>query len=202
MAIQGYASLVSAVADWLKRADLNPVIPTFIQLAEQRVSRDLKHYRMITDASGTMTSGRFGLNNDFCSPARLSVSIGGYDIALEPVPNQRALNDRLGGVPYGYYIEGDEVCVLGGSGNQDFTFRYYAKIPALSTTNPVNWLLQTAPDVYLYACLLEASPYLEDDARIPIWLAAYEKAIASLQAESDSARYSPSARQRPDFRVA
>ena len=202
MAIQDYASLVSAVADWLKRADLTPVIPTFIQLAEQRVSRDIKHYRMITDASGTLTGGRFGLPNDFSSMARLSMSVGGYDIALEPVPNQRALNDRLGGVPFGYYIEGDEVCILGGSGSGDVAFKYYAKVTPLNASNPTNWLMQTAPDVYLYACLLEASPYLEDDARIQIWLAGYDKAINSLQAESDNARYSPSARQRPDFRVA
>lgn len=202
MAIQDYASLVSAVADWLKRSDLNAVIPTFIQLAEQRISRDLKHYRMIVDAAGTAVGGSFGLNNDFMSVARLAVTIGGYDIPLEPIPNQRAVNERLGGVPYGYYLEGDQIFIVGGSGDVDIRFSYYGRITPIGPQTTNNWLLLAAPDVYLYACLLEASPYLEDDARIPIWLAAYEKAIASLQAESDNARYTPSARQRPDFRVA
>ena len=45
------------------------------------------------------------------------------------------------------------------------TLAYVARIPALSDANPTNWVLQQAPQMYLYASLLEAEPFLANDAR-------------------------------------
>jgi hypothetical protein len=46
---------------------------------------------------------------------------------------------------------------------------YYKRLTALSSTNTNNWLTDTYPDLILFAALCEASPYLGNDARIPIW---------------------------------
>jgi hypothetical protein len=40
--IVDYATLQTAVADFMARADLTVQIPTFIQLAESRMNRDLR----------------------------------------------------------------------------------------------------------------------------------------------------------------
>src|SRR3954471_15834540 len=41
MALDSYANLKSALADWLNRADLTAAIPDFIALAEAQISRRL-----------------------------------------------------------------------------------------------------------------------------------------------------------------
>ena len=47
-----------------------------------------------------------------------------------------------------------------------YDLRYYAKIPALSSTNASNWLLLKSPDLYLYSSLLGATVFLKDDDRL------------------------------------
>ena len=41
---------------------------------------------------------------------------------------------------------------------------YFARIPALTAAQPVNWLITKAPDVYLYGVLLEAMLFQKDEA--------------------------------------
>src|SRR5574343_38100 len=65
-------------------------------------------------------------------------------------------------------------------GTYTATIVYYAKLPALnSTTQTTNWLLTSHPDAYLYGSLLEASIFIGDDPRIPMWKAAYDMARCS-----------------------
>ena len=70
--------------------------------------------------------------------------------------------------------------------------QYYAKTPALSNTNTANWLLTTAPDIYLYGALVQSAPYLNDDARIQTWAALYQSVLDSLQKASDDTRFAGS----------
>jgi hypothetical protein len=44
---------------------------------------------------------------------------------------------------------------------------YFKKLAALSTA--VNSLFTSHPDLYLYASLCAATPFLKNDNRIPIW---------------------------------
>jgi hypothetical protein len=62
---------------------------------------------------------------------------------------------------------------------------YYAKLSKLSDSNTTNWLLTAAPDAYLYGTLMQAAPYLQDDARIATWSALYSSALEDLQVADD-----------------
>jgi hypothetical protein len=53
----------------------------------------------------------------------------------------------------------------------------------------VNWLITNAPDVYLYATLLEAAPYLNDDARTQVWGALLEQGISALESANKADRF-------------
>jgi hypothetical protein len=48
-----------------------------------------------------------------------------------------------------------------------------------------NWLLTSSPDIYLYGALLQAAPYLQDDARIQTWATLYERALNDLRTADD-----------------
>jgi hypothetical protein len=65
---------------------------------------------------------------------------------------------------------------------------YYAKVPALSTSNTSNWVSTSHPDAYLYYSLLQAAPYLGEDERIAIWSQQAERAVAEIQASDDRRR--------------
>jgi hypothetical protein len=60
--------------------------------------------------------------------------------------------------------------------------------PGLSPV-PTNWLLQTAPDAYLYGTLMEAAPYLHDDDRITVWAQGVQAAFDGLNDLSDQALF-------------
>jgi hypothetical protein len=57
MTITNYTTLQSTVADYLNRTDLTSIIPTFIQLAESQINRDVRHYEMETRSTATIDAG-------------------------------------------------------------------------------------------------------------------------------------------------
>ena len=61
---------------------------------------------------------------------------------------------------------------------------------ALNTTR----LLQVAPDAYLYGALMEASVFLMNDARVPLWESMFSKTMQSLITEQSRAAVAGSTR--------
>ena len=92
-----------------------------------------------------------------------------------------------------YYTHADSQFRLYPTPDADYDIEllYYAKIPDLAT-NTTNWLLEYAPDVYLYGSLLHSAPYLQEDARVAVWAQMYSAAVARLNEASEKARYSGS----------
>jgi hypothetical protein len=62
---------------------------------------------------------------------------------------------------------------------------YFAKLNKLSASVATNFLLTSSPDIYLYGALLQAAPYLQDDARMQVWATLYERALTDLQVADD-----------------
>jgi hypothetical protein len=65
-----------------------------------------------------------------------------------------------------------------------FEINFYQRPIPLSETNQTNWFTQFAPDMLLYAALLESAPYLKNDQRIPIWKDYYLQASTSIKVEN------------------
>ena len=69
--------------------------------------------------------------------------------------------------------------------NYTLVMLYYAKPEALSDSNTSNEFMANCPDALLYGALLEAEPYLMNDARLQVWSQLYQNAVSAL-AESDN----------------
>ncbi len=65
-----------------------------------------------------------------------------------------------------------------------FEINYYQLVDQLSESNQTNWLTNYAPDLLLYAALLESAPYLKLDDRIPMWQDRYDRSLLALNSES------------------
>ena len=186
MSLDTYTNLKAEVADWINRDDLTSVIPTFITITEAQCNRRLRVRPMITRSEATLSSEYTAVPTDMLEPAQLTLEISESDIRflqfMDPV---RLLNEKVGvtasGEPIAYTIVGGSIQLLPAP-DASYTGElvYYAKIPALAD-NATNWLLDIAPDIYLYGALTAAAPYLADDPRVATWGTLYQTAIADLQ---------------------
>jgi hypothetical protein len=62
---------------------------------------------------------------------------------------------------------------------------YYAQIPALSSSNTVNWLLTKEPELYLFTALHKALGYIVDSERKAEIEAGYQRVIAEVMDEDE-----------------
>ena len=174
MAITTYAELQTAIGDWLNRADLDQKIPDFIRLAESTLNDVLRQADMITQSTGvTITSGRATLPADALEVVYAQVG-STEDEPLEQVSPQqltmlRRTRTRDAANPRFYAIIGRQIVVTPTPSSGTLDIDYYQRIPALTTSNTSNWLLDDAPHVYLYTSLLHATPFLMDDARYQVF---------------------------------
>lgn len=205
MAISTYSELQSAIADWLLRTDLTSVIPSFIDLAEAKFNRRIRDYRMVAQADATATDGYLSVPTDWLENIRFQLNTSPITTLEYVTPDQAAEELRLSGSgnarPRFFSMIGSNFQLVP-TPDTSYTaeLTYYAKIPALSDSNTSNWLLTTAPDLYLYGTLMEAAPYLDDDQRIQTWGSLYEQGMNALQIESDRAKVGSSSirmRARP-----
>lgn len=192
MSITTYAELQSSIADWLLRDDLTSVIPTFISLAEAKFNRRIRDYRMVKRATAQVDTAYFAIPSDWQENVRFQLNTSPITTLEYVTPDQAAEEKRLynsSGRPAFFTMIGDEFQIVPApDSTYDAELTYYSKIPALSASNTSNWLLTKAPDIYLYGALMEAAPYLDDDARIQVWGGLLEQSMEALQIESDRAK--------------
>ena len=95
------------------------------------------------------------------------------------------------GIPEAYTMRAGYL-LMGPVPSSSYTMEidYYAKVAALSDAAPTNTMLTDNPDLYLYGSLLEAEPFLMNDARIPIWANAFRQSMADLQEQDDKDSHS------------
>jgi hypothetical protein len=195
MTITNYTTLKAAIADWLLRDDLTAVIPSFIALAETQMQREIRHHKMMQRAEADIDTRYFALPSDWLETARFHVT-GDRPSRLEltsmdDMLQMRQMNGNTSGRPTHYAHIGEQLEVFPTPGaTYNVELLYFQKIPPLSDGNATNWLLTDYPDVYLYGALMQAAPYLDDDAKMQVWAGLYGSSINSINAESKKARYS------------
>lgn len=189
--ITNYATLQTAVGDYLARDDLSGWIPNFIQNAENKLRRTLNLRNEETALSVSISSGVAAVPSAF-----KALKFAYYDRSpiqlLRWVSINELYNDypnRATGVPCVISREGSNF-VFGPASN-DGTLKgiYYAKKDPLRTTDP-SWYATNAPEVLLYGSLLEAAPFLINDERIPVWQMFFNDAVETLKEEQNNSEHS------------
>ena len=190
MALTTYAELKTSIGDWLNRSDLTSVIPDFISLAEAQIERTLRARQMIVRANASFDVQYGAVPADFLEAKSLKLTSTNPETPLSFLSID-ALDAEMtkytgSGKPKFFGVVGGQLRIVP---TPDSTYTteliYYAKLSKLSTSNTSNWLLASSPDIYLYGSLLQAAPYLQDDARIQTWATLYERALNDLQTADD-----------------
>lgn len=157
-----YTQLRAQVSAWLNRNDLDPVVPDFIALAEERFNRQLRVSQMEVALPETPI-----VDNRITLPATAA------DVKLLWIPGNRSAtitaqsldyvisSDRTG-LPTRYAKQGNTLVF---DGDTTVEGVYFEKIPALSSAS-TNWLSESAPSAYLFGALAEAALYMGGDPSI------------------------------------
>lgn len=169
-------------------------IPRLINLAERRIARELKIQGFINVVTGTLQAGV----SVYAKPDRwrdtVSINIGtgvnnntrkvlftrAYEYLLSYWPDRTATDRPL------FYADYDYAHWLyAPTPDADYPFEilYYELPPLLDDVVQSNWLTEYAPQLLLYGTLLEATPFLKNDERIPVWQSMYDRSAAMLNGE-------------------
>lgn len=196
MSITNYSELKTAVADWLARSDLTSYIPDFITLGEARIYREMKVRQMEAALSATISSGVIAVPTGYLSMKHAYVD--GSPVrpliraSLEELYNQYPTrsSDRK---PVMFARNGSNF-EFGPYPDSDYTIKgvYYKKLDALSDANTSNWLTSDAPDLILFASLLEAEAFIKNDPRLALWEGRYQAAKRNIQEQDDEEDFSGS----------
>lgn len=169
-------------------------IPRLINLAERRIARELKVQGFINVVTDTMNVGQ----SVYAKPDRwrdvVSINIGTGDTfnVRKPVFSRsyefvRTFwpDDTVEDEPE-YYCDYDyNHWLFAPTPDAEYPFEviYYELPPLLDDANQTNWLTEYAPQLLLYGSLLEATPFLKNDDRIPVWQNMYDRSAAMLNGE-------------------
>ena len=153
-----YDTLGTTVADYLDRSDLSSVIPTFIELAEAKLRRRLRHYKMEKRATANTVAGQrtLALPSDFLEMRHLKLNTDPVAVLEYLTPAVMNWNSSSSAQPQFYTIVGDEVHFESTPDSAYEVEMYYYAFDALSSLNQTNWIIDSNPDIYLYGTLLES----------------------------------------------
>jgi hypothetical protein len=190
MALATYNDLKTSIGDWLNRSDLTSVIPDFISLAEAQIERTLRTRQMIVRANASFSAEYGAVPADFLETKSLKLTSTNPQQPLSFLSidsmDAQATQYTASGRPKFFTVVGGQFRLVP---TPDTTYTteltYYAKLTKLSVSVSSNWLLASSPDAYLYGSLLQAAPYLQDDARIQTWATLYERALNDLRTADD-----------------
>jgi len=184
--ITNYSELKATIADWLNHDDSILAVPDFIVLAEAQMQADIAHWRRHAATTLSASTRYVDLPSDWYRTIRITVDGDYRDLELMSTREMadRRWQDEAAGTPR-YYRVADGRLELYPSPSEAVTLNveYEQDIPSLSDSNTSNWVLDRAPDAYLYGALIHSATYLADDARIPLWAQMYQAAVTRLNRE-------------------
>ena len=192
--VMTYSSLLEDVRRYLERgftAESDQIVyeqlPRLVTLGERRIARELKITGFITAVT---TPFQVGVAV-YMKPDRwrdtVSMSVNNQPIFARSYEYCRSYwpDEASTGTPQFYADDDYQPWLITPTPDATSTLAmvYYEQPPFLGDDFQTNWLTEYAPDVLLYATLLEATPFLKNDERIQTWQMMYDRAAQALNGE-------------------
>lgn len=192
MSLSTYADLKTSLTNWLKRSDLTSYLDDFISIGEARIAREIRAQIQEQRTTTTLLTSTpyINLPTDYMEHRVLWIS-DNPKVKLEylaPEAFFERYNTSTTGKPRAFTIIGDEVR-FGPSPDSAYTVElwYWKKLTSLSSA--VHSLFTNNPDLYLYAALCAATPFLKDDKRIQVWETYFGEVRDMVNATERAKRY-------------
>jgi len=162
-------------------------LPRLVTLAERRIARELKIEGFIRAVTTPLSIGVAV----YLKPDRwrdtVSMTVNGSPIFTRSYEYCRSYwpDEAETGSPqfYADYDYQHWLITPTPAAADTLEILYYEQPRFLGDDFQTNWLTEYAPDVLLYAALLEATPFLKNDVRIQTWQNMYDRAAQALNGE-------------------
>jgi hypothetical protein len=182
MPFDSYAALQTSILNWIGRPDdplVAPAVPDFIALFEAE-ARDRLRTRFAEQLNVELwgDAGVYPLPCDFAAVRRVLYDTRGLRFRPAFELDDWEWPGTPAGRPLWYTIEGLELRISPPPDTDlPLVIDYMQGLPALSARIASNWLLDTAPDLYLYGSLAGAEGYIGNDERVAGWIQMREAAF-------------------------
>lgn len=189
-----FTTLLEDARRYLERgftAESDPIVyeqlPRLVTQAQRRIARELKIQGFIRAVTTPLSVGVAV----YLKPDRwrdtVSMSVNGQAIFARsyeylrsywPVESETATPQFYADYDYQHWL-----ITPTPAATDTLEILYYEQPQFLDNDTQTNWLTEYAPDVLLYATLLEATPFLKNDERMQIWQTMYDRAAQALNGE-------------------
>ncbi len=185
-----YSSLLDDLRRYLERgfteaSDRNVFtqLPKLINLAERNIASQLKLQGFQRTVKTMLQANQAVYQKPDRWRDTISISVGGLPVlarSYEYVRNYWPDESQTGQAEfYADYDYQHWIFVPTPPAPIEMQVMYYELPRLLDESNQTNWLTTYAPNLLLYAALLEATPFVKDDARIAVWQQSYQLAAAA-----------------------
>lgn len=191
-----YNSLLQDLRAYLERGTVvDPTVfqqlPSLINLAERQLANELKILGFVQNVTDTLAVGQSVIPKPDRWRETISINFGvgvtqvrtplfarSYEYIRRYWPDEDLTGQPKFYADYDYYN-----WLIGPSADFAYPFEVnYWELPALlDAVNQTNWTTDFAPNALLHGALLQATPFLKNDERIPTWQAIYDRDLGILQ---------------------
>lgn len=187
-----YDSLITDIQTYAERTDLPFVsqIPRFIMLAENRLASEARGLGYQRYVKSSLEGEVIQKPARWRETVSLSITVNNQKKFLQPRTYDYCRtfcpDSTQVAVPRYYADYGYEHFLVSAAPDQNYPFElaYYERPEPLSEKNQTNWTTQYAPQLLLYASLLEAQPFLKRSERIAEFQGMYDRALQGIAQES------------------
>lgn len=195
-----YAEIVALALSYADRTDAEVAnrVDDFLRVVESRINRVLKTMEMsIRTSTITITDKEYyALPTDFEGLRDIEIrdsASSSYKTTLQYLNPEQLNNisgiDGLKGIYYTIVANQIQIIPIQAPGKV-IELIYYRKLIPISTTFPENWLSLYNPDAYVFGLLTEIHSFLKDKESIAMWDARFKEALAEIQFNDTSRRWS------------
>ena len=186
MAITSYSTLISAVKTYLNRSDISDAqIKEFISLAEASFNRVLRTRNQITRSTSDISTQFVSQPTDLLELYNIQLNsdpiVRLEQVSLSKMDELKSASSTTGKPRYFAITGADLEFYPSPDATYEIEVIYYKTIAPLSDSNTDNFLLTNQNDLYLFATLVQAEPFLMNDERIGVWGALLGKGIEELR---------------------
>lgn len=206
-----YNSLIAEISAYVNRTDVafTSQIPNFISQAVSRIYSQAKNigFERVVTSNALLVANQPLINKplDWIETVSIQYTIPGaapqtvflgartYEFCLTYWSNPTAV-----AAPKFYANYGNQTGNIGNVGlsfdqfyiapTPDVNYAgsiIYKGLPIFNIQYPTNFLTERYPTLLLDACLVEASPFLKNDERIPVWESRYRQSLQAVITDSE-----------------
>ena len=193
-----FNSLITDLQQYLERGTaVDPTVfdqlPNLINLAERQLANSLKLLGFVKAVTDVMTVGQSVIPKPDRWRATISINFGvgteqlrtqifprSYEYCRTFAPDEAITGEPKFYADYDYFTW---LIVPSAAEAYPFEVNYWEMPPLLDETNQTNWTTDFAPNAILHGALLQATPFLNNDERIPVWQGIYDRDVMILEAQ-------------------